>query len=53
LLHWLSHFALKISLHAGYFIFSGLLAFVIVLLAVSWQSWRAATRNPVDALRYE
>jgi len=21
--------------------------------AVSWQSWRAATRNPVEALRYE
>ncbi len=20
---------------------------------VSWQSWRAATRNPVEALRYE
>jgi putative ABC transport system permease protein len=53
LLHWLSHFALKISLHAGYFIISGLLAFVIVLLAVSWQSWKAATRNPVEALRYE
>jgi len=50
---WLNHFALKISLHAGYFIISGLLAFVIVLLAVSWQSWKAATRNPVEALRYE
>ena len=53
LLHWLSHFALKISMHAGYFIISGLLAFVIVLLAVSWQSWKAATMNPVKALRYE
>jgi hypothetical protein len=20
---------------------------------VSWQSWRAATRNPVEALKYE
>ena len=20
---------------------------------ISWQSWRAATRNPVEALRYE
>jgi putative ABC transport system permease protein len=53
LLHWLSHFALKINMHAGYFIISGLLAFVIVLLAVGWQSWKAATRNPVEALRYE
>ena len=26
---------------------------VIALLTVSWQSWRSATRNPVEALRYE
>ncbi len=25
----------------------------IALVAVSWQSWRAASRNPVEALRYE
>ena len=25
----------------------------IALLTVSWQSWKAATRNPVEALRYE
>ena len=50
---WLNGFAVRIHLHAGYFLLSGLFAFVIVLLAVSWQSWRAATRNPVEALRYE
>lgn len=26
---------------------------VVSLLTVSWQSWKAATRNPVEALRYE
>lgn len=31
----------------------GIIALVIALLTVSWQSLRAATRNPVDALRYE
>ncbi|WP_162304471.1 ABC transporter permease [Maribellus luteus] len=25
----------------------------IIAVTVSWQSWRAATRNPVEALRYE
>jgi len=25
----------------------------IALLTVSFQSWKAATRNPVEALRYE
>lgn len=29
------------------------LTFVVALFTVSWQSWRAATRNPVEALRYE
>ncbi len=50
---WLSNFATKISLSVGYFLLSGLFAFVIAFLAIGWQSWRAATRNPVEALRYE
>ena len=32
---------------------AGLLALGIALLTVSWQSWKAATRNPVESLRYE
>jgi putative ABC transport system permease protein len=35
------------------FALGGLMTFGIALLTVSWQSWRAATRNPVEALRYE
>jgi len=50
---WLSHYMERIHLHPGYFLLSGLVALVIALLAVSWQSWKAATRNPVEALRYE
>lgn len=53
MVEWLSHFAVKINLHIGYFLFSGFFAFLIVFLAVSWQSWKAATRNPVEALKYE
>ena len=29
------------------------IALVIALLTVSWQSWKAAARNPVDALKQE
>jgi putative ABC transport system permease protein len=50
---WLSNFVNKINLHAGYFLLSGFVALLIALLAVGWQSWKAATRNPVEALRYE
>jgi putative ABC transport system permease protein len=50
---WLENFAYKTSLSWWIFGLAGLLALGIALLTVSWQSWRAATRNPVEALRYE
>jgi putative ABC transport system permease protein len=50
---WLENFAYKTELSWWIFALSGLLALGIALLTVSWQSWRAATRNPVEALRYE
>ena len=50
---WLENFAYKTSLSWWIFVLAGLLALGIALLTVSWQSWRAATRNPVEALRYE
>jgi len=50
---WLESFAYKTELSWWIFALAGLLALVIALLTVSWQSWRAATRNPVEALRNE
>lgn len=50
---WLENFAYKTGLSWWIFALAGLLALGIALLTVSWQSWRAATRNPVEALRYE
>jgi putative ABC transport system permease protein len=50
---WLENFAYKTTLSWWIFALSGALALGIALLTVSWQSWRAATRNPVEALRYE
>ena len=50
---WLQSFAYKTELSWWIFVLAGLLALIIALLTVSWQSWRAATRNPVEALRYE
>jgi len=30
-----------------------IIAYIIALSTVGWQSWRAASKNPVEALRYE
>jgi ABC-type transport system, involved in lipoprotein release, permease component len=50
---WLDNFAYRTELNWWIFVLAGLLAMTIALMTVSWQSWRAATRNPVEALRYE
>ncbi|QGY44648.1 FtsX-like permease family protein [Maribellus comscasis] len=50
---WLENFAYKTNLSWWIFALAGAFALGIALLTVSWQSWRAATRNPVEALRYE
>jgi putative ABC transport system permease protein len=50
---WLLTFAYKTELSWWIFALAGMLALGIALLTVSWQSWWAATRNPVEALRYE
>ncbi|NQU87798.1 MAG: ABC transporter permease [Mariniphaga sp.] len=53
MLKWLENFAYRTSLSWWIFIFAGVLAFLIATITVSWQSWKAASKNPVEALRYE
>ena len=50
---WLEGFAYKTSLSWWVFALSGFLALIIALVTVSWQSFRAATVNPVQVLRDE
>jgi putative ABC transport system permease protein len=50
---WMNRFAYKTVLSWWIFAAAGLSAVLIAIITVSWQSWRAATRNPVEALRYE
>jgi putative ABC transport system permease protein len=50
---WLQNFVYKTELSWWIFALAVVIASIIALLTVSWQSWRAATRNPVEALRYE
>ncbi len=50
---WLENFAYKTNISLWIFIGSGIIVSIIALTIVSWQSWRFATKNPVDTLRYE
>ena len=50
---WLSDFAYKIPIYWWVFALAGLITLLVTLLTVSYQSWRAATTNPVKALRSE
>lgn len=50
---WLENFAYRTTLSWWIFAMAGATAFLITLITVSRLSWRAATRNPVEALRYE
>jgi len=50
---WLNNFSYKVHLSWWIFAFGGFIAFSIAVLTVSLKSWRVATRNPVEALRYE
>jgi putative ABC transport system permease protein len=50
---WLQNFAYRIDLTVWPFLLAGLSALAIAVLTVSWQAMRAATANPVEALRYE
>ena len=50
---WLQEFAYRITITFWPFLFSGLIALLIAVLTVSYQSIKAALSNPVKSLRYE
>ena len=50
---WLANFSYRIDLGLGFFSLAGGLTLVIALLTVSYQTFKASTTNPIDALRNE
>jgi putative ABC transport system permease protein len=50
---WLQGFAYKTSFSWWIFLLTGVIAFLISVVSVVSQTYKAATRNPVEALRYE
>lgn len=51
--NWLSNFAYQTTISWWLFPMAGLIILLITLLTVVVQTWRAASRNPVESLRYE
>ncbi len=51
--NWIGNFAYQTTLSWWIFAIAGLAAMIVTLLTVSWISWKTATKNPVQALRYE
>lgn len=51
--YWLRNFAHKTSLDWWIFALSGLLVLLLSAASVSWQSWRVANQNTVNALKTE
>ncbi|AKD03808.1 ABC transporter permease [Pontibacter korlensis] len=50
---WLSDFAYRIDISTDIFLLATLVAFAVAMVTVSYQAIKAASSNPVDALRTE
>lgn len=51
--NWLENYAYRITIKPGYLVAAGLVALIIALFTVSYQSIKAALANPVDSLKNE
>ena len=52
-LKWLQNFAFRTTISWWIFTLSGLIAIAIAIITVSWQTFKASRKNPVESLRYE
>jgi putative ABC transport system permease protein len=50
---WLQNFAYRVDMSWWVFALSGGIALLIALITVSFHAFKAATANPIEALRYE
>lgn len=51
--NWLSNFAYRVNLEWWIFLMAVLVSALVALITVSYQSYKAATANPVNAIKYE
>jgi len=53
IISWLEGFAYKVEVGVMPYLFSGIVALIISLVTVSFQTTKAAMANPVDSIKYE
>jgi putative ABC transport system permease protein len=51
--NWLQNFVYRSEMKWWVFAVAGITVLMATVLTICLQSWRAATKNPVEALRYE
>ncbi|OFX89379.1 MAG: hypothetical protein A2W99_13870 [Bacteroidetes bacterium GWF2_33_16] len=51
--NWLQNYPYRIDLNWSHFIAASIISLIIALGTISFQSYKAARMNPVDAIRYE
>lgn len=50
---WLNNFSYRIELHPVDFIIAPVISLLVAIITVGYQSFKAATSNPAEALKYE
>ncbi len=50
---WLEEFAFHIDQNIWIYIIAGGAVFILAIITVIYQAWKAAVANPVDAIKYE
>lgn len=50
---WLQNFVYRTEIKWWFFAVAGLTVLIVTLVTVSLHSWRIASKNPVETLRYE
>ncbi len=50
---WLESYTYRTPIHFWIFILTGVLTLLITFITIGWQSWKSASMNPVEALRFE
>jgi putative ABC transport system permease protein len=50
---WLKGFAYKTAISWWVYVLAGTMSLCVAAITVSWQSYKAARKNPVEAMKYE